>query len=152
MITYALEPWARYYRDCQTLWLEHYDEIAVQKDRMPMRPDVAAYQGLEAMGALQILVARDDGRMVGYVVSIIRPHMHYADVQCGFEDAYFLTKSHRRGMIGVRLISQAVRHMRAVGCKKAFFTTKLALDMGRIFEHLGFAQTDAIYSKWIEGD
>jgi N-acetylglutamate synthase-like GNAT family acetyltransferase len=52
-------------------------------------------------------------------------------------------------MIGVRLISEAVRHMQAVGCKKAFFQTKVALNMGRIFERMGFENTDLVYSKWI---
>jgi L-amino acid N-acyltransferase YncA len=152
MISYALEPWDRYYRDCQPLWPEHWDEIAVDKDRMPMRPDVATYQALDAAGRLQIVVVRDDGRMVGYILSVIRPHLHYADVLCGYEDAYFLTKSHRRGMIGVNLIREAIRHMKLVGVQKAFFMTKVALDMGPIFERLGFAKTDIVYSKWIAGD
>ena len=149
MITYTLEPWDTYYRDCQALWPEHWCEIAVDKDRMPMRPDVANYQALEAAGKLQIVVARDDGRMVGYVLSVIRPHLHYADVLCGFEDAYFLSKTHRRGMVGVKLLREAVRHMQAVGAQKAFFMTKVALDMGSLFERMGFTRTDVVYSKWI---
>jgi L-amino acid N-acyltransferase YncA len=149
VITYALEPWATYYRDCQPLWPEHYDEIAVQKDRMPMRPDVAAYQALDTAGRLQIVVARDDGRMIGYVLSVIRPHLHYADVLTGYEDAYFLSKPYRKGMIGVKLLREAVRHMQAVGVHKAFFMTKVALDMGPIFERMGFTKTDVVYSKWI---
>ena len=149
MITYALEPWSTYYRDCQALWPEHYEEIAVQKDRMPMRPDVASYEALDAAGRLQVVVAREDGRMIGYVVSVIRPHLHYADVLCGYEDAYFLTKSHRRGMVGVKLLRAAVEHMKRAGVRKAFFMTKAALDMGPIFERMGFTKTDIVYSKWI---
>jgi len=149
VITYQLEPWATYFRDCQALWPEHYDEIAVQKDRMAMRPDVATYEALEAAGRLQIVTVRDDGRMVGYLLSVIRPHLHYADVLCGFEDAYFLAKSHRRGMTGVKLIREAVRHMQGVGVRKAFFMTKVALNMGPIFERLGFTATDIVYSQWI---
>lgn len=149
MITYTLEPWDTYYRDCAALWPEHYEEIAVDKDRMPMRPDVANYQALEAAGKLQIVVARDDGRMVGYVLTVIRPHLHYADVLCGFEDAYFLSKTHRRGMVGVKLLREAVRHMQRVGAQKAFFMTKVALDMGPLFERMGFTRTDVVYSKWI---
>lgn len=152
MITYTLEPWATYYRDCQALWPEHWDEIAVQKDRMPMRPDVATYEALDRAGRLQIIAARDEGRMVGYIVSVIRPHMHYADVLAGYEDAYFLTKSHRKGMTGVKLIKEAIRHMQAVGVQKAFFMTKTALNMGPIFERLGFENTDLVYSKWIGGE
>lgn len=149
MITYQLEDWATYYRDCQDLWLEHYDEIAVQKDKMPMRPDVASYVALEQAGRLQIVTARDDGKMIGYILSVVRPHLHYADVLSGYEDAYFLSKSHRKGMTGVKLIREAIRYMKAVGVQKAFFMTKVALDMGRIFERLGFSKTDIVYSKWI---
>ncbi|HEY2417117.1 MAG TPA: GNAT family N-acetyltransferase, partial [Steroidobacteraceae bacterium] len=144
--------WATYYRDCEPLWPEHYTEIAVDKDRMPMRPDVATYQALDAAGRLQIVVARDDGRMVGYVLSVIRPHLHYADVLCGYEDAYFLTQSRRRGMVGVKLLREAVRYMQSVGVQKAFFMTKVSLNMGPIFERMGFTMTDVVYSKWIGSD
>lgn len=149
MLTFQLESWSDYYRDCQALWVEHYDEIAVQKDRMEMKPDVAGYMALEAAGRLQILTVRDDGRMVGYLLTVIRPHLHYANVLSGFEDAYFLSKTHRRGMTGVKLIREGIRYMRAVGVQKAFFMTKASLDMGRIFERLGFTKSDIVYSKWI---
>lgn len=149
MLTYQLEDWATYRRDCQELWQEHYDEIAVQKERMPMRPDEATYRALEAAGRLQIVTARKDGVMVGYILSIIRPHLHYADVLSGYEDAYFLSKPHRQGLAGVKLIREAVRQMQRVGVQKCFFMTKASLDMGRIFERLGFAKTDIVYSKWI---
>lgn len=152
MLTFQLEAWADYHRDCQELWAAHYLEIAVQKDRMEMRPDVAGYLAMEAQGRLQIVTVRDDGRMVGYLLSVIRPHMHYANVLCGFEDAYFLSRTHRRGLTGVKLIREGMRHMQAVGVKKAFFMTKAALDMGRIFERLGFTKSDIVYSKWIGAD
>lgn len=148
-VTYALEPWDAYYRDCQALWPEHYAEIAVQKDRMPMRPDVEAYQALERAGMLQIVVAREDGRMIGYVLSVIRAHLHYADVLCGFEDAYFLTKAHRKGFVGVKLLREAVEQMRRAGVRKAFFMTKVAHDAGAIFERMGFTRSDIVYSGWI---
>ena len=44
LVTYHLEPWAQYFADCQQLWLEHYDEIAVLKDKKPMSPDVSFYR------------------------------------------------------------------------------------------------------------
>lgn len=149
MITYQLEPWSAYYRDCQALWVEHYEELAVRKERMAMKPDVAAYQRLEAAGALSILTARDDGRMVGYILSTVRPHLHYADVLCGFEDAYFLSKSHRKGMTGVRLLREWEKAMRARGVQLVFAMTKPWLDMRPLFERLGFSQSDYVMSKWI---
>ncbi len=147
-ITYQLESWSDYYKDCQALWVEHYDEIARDKDKMPMAPDVETYKFLESRGQLQILTVRKDGKMIGYQLTIIKPHLHYSTL-CGFEDSYFLSKSERKGMAGVRLITQAIKHMEKRGVEKIFFMTKAFLDRGRIFEYLGFTKCDIVYSKWI---
>lgn len=141
-----------YVRDCQGLWAEHYAELALRKDRMQMRPDVRAYEAMEAAGALSILTAREGGQMVGYVLSVIRPHLHYADTLCGFEDAYFLAKSHRRGMTGVRMLRAWEAEMRRRGAKLIFAMTKPWLDMSPIFKRLGFEVSDIMFAKWIGGE
>lgn len=149
MLTFQAEPWDIYFRDCQALWREHYEELCLRQERMKMKPDVAAYERLEAAGQLHILVAREAGEMVGYILSVVRPHLHYADVLCGFEDAYFLRKTHRRGMAGARLLREWEKAMKARGCQLAFAMTKPWLDMGLLFERLGFAKSDHVYAKWI---
>lgn len=151
-VTFQVEPWQLYYRDCQELWKAHYSEIAVRKDQMAMKPDVAAYQALEASGALSIIVGRGPaGRMVGYILSVVRPHLHYADVLCGFEDAYFLAREERRGRTGIALLRAWEAEMRRRGCKLIFAMTKTEprLDMSKLFGRLGFNQTDAVMAKWI---
>lgn len=147
-ITYQLESWSDYYRDCQDLWREHYDEIATHKDEMEMSPDIASYRFIESQGQLQILTARENGKMIGYQISVVKRHLHYATL-CGFEDSYFLTKSSRVGITGIRLIKEALKYMKARGVKKVFFHTKAFFDLGRIFEYLGFTKSDTIYSLWI---
>lgn len=152
MITFQIEPWAVYMRDCQALWAEHYSEIAVRKDQMAMKPDVDAYRALDANGALSILVGRGPaGRMVGYVLAVVRPHLHYADVLCGFEDAYFLTKDERRGRTGILMLQAWEAEMKRRGCKMIVAMTKTEprLDMSKIFTRLGFGCTDFVMSKWI---
>jgi GNAT superfamily N-acetyltransferase len=114
-----------------------------------MRPDAPLYEHLEAAGQLQILVAREAGRMVGYMLFIVRPHPHYADVLCGFEDAYFLAPAHRKGWTGIRLIRESMRYLKARGVQRVFIHTKLSKDVGRALKFLGLAHTDEIYSAWI---
>lgn len=149
MLTFQAEPWAIYHRDCQDLWAAHYDELALRKERMQMKPDVPAYEAMEAAGMLHILVARDAGEMVGYVITVVRKHLHYADVFCGFEDAYFLRQSHRRGMAGVRLLREWEKAMKARGVQLLFAMTKPWLDMSPLFERLGFTKSDYTFAKWI---
>ena len=150
-VTFQRETWADYFRDCQALWVEHYDELALRKDRMKMKPDVPAYEAMEAAGILDILTVREDGEMIGYVLSAVRPHLHYADTLCGFEDAYFLRKISRRGMLGVRMIREWLMAMRARWCVVAYGMTKPWLDNGPIFERLGGKLSDNVYAFWLEG-
>lgn len=149
MITHQVEPWASYRRDCDTLWVEHYDEIAGDKARMPMRPDEALFRNLEAAGQLQIMTAREAGKLVGYMLFAVRPHPHYADVLCGFEDSYFLSAPYRRGMAGVRLIRESLAALKRRGVKRVFIHTKKAKDIGRVLAFLGLTHSDEIYSAWI---
>lgn len=148
-LTFTVEPWEMYFADCQALWREHYEELATQKTEMRMNPDVPAYEHLQASGQLHILVVRDHGAMVGYFLSVVRKHLHYADVLCGFEDAYFLSATHRKGMAGVRLIREWEACMRRRGVQKIFIMTKPFLDMGPLFKRLGFTPSDFCHAKWI---
>lgn len=149
MITYQPETWAQYRAGCDELWVEHYAEIAGDKARMPMRPDAARFEALEARGQLEIMVARDAGVMVGYMLFAVLPHSHYADILCGFEDAYFLTASHRKGWTGVKLIRAAIERLKARGVQRWFIHTKKSKDLGRVLRFLGGTHTDEIYSAWI---
>lgn len=148
MITYEIEDWESYFRDCQELWREHYDEIALRKAQKPMSPDVPYFRFLDASGALQILTARNAGRMVGYCLVVVRRHTHY-ETLCGFEDSYFLSASERKGTAGIRLITNSLYHLRKRGVQEVFFMTKTHKNLSKLFERLGFAHSDEVFSKWI---
>lgn len=135
-VTFRLEDWATYRRDCDRLWLEHHAELAPHG--MTMRPDEGAYEALDRAGMLKILTARDGGILVGYVIAVVRRHLHYADYLCAFEDAYYLARSHRHGMTGVRLLRAWVRAMQALGCVKLFVDVRPWLDVRRVWLRLGF--------------
>lgn len=149
MITYQVECWEDYVKDCQHLWLEHYDEIAVQKDKIKMSPHADGYRHMEELGGLQILTVRENGCMIGYHVTFIRVHPHYQDMLCGFVDAYFITNEKRKGMNGVKMIKEAEASLKNRGVKKIFSGTKNSKDMSKIFEYLGWSLTEQLFTKYI---
>lgn len=114
-----------------------------------MKPDVKMYQTLENADMLQIVTARDHGRLVGYMLFTVHPHGHYADTLCGFEDSYYLLQSHRRGWNGIRLIKESIALLKQRGVQRIFIHTKKSLDKGRLLNFLGMTHTDEIFSKWI---
>lgn len=114
-----------------------------------MKPHVEMYEALERGGMLQILVVRDRGQMIGYMLFSVHPHGHYSDTLCGFEDAYFLNPSHRKGGIGIKMIRESIVHLKRRGVQRIFIHTKKSHDLSRLLEHLGMTHTDEVYSKWI---
>jgi L-amino acid N-acyltransferase YncA len=148
-LTYQQEDWATYHADTSEIWQAHYDEIAGDKARMAMKPDVKMYQTLESANMLQIVTVRDEGRLVGYMLFTVHPHGHYADTLCGFEDSYYLLKSHRKGWTGIKLIRESIAMLKHRGVQRAFIHTKKSFDKGRVLEFLGFTHSDEIYSAWI---
>jgi len=144
MITFQLESWAAFAADAQDLWQQHYAEIGDPTAVMAL--DHTLYAGFEAAGQLQVLTAREQGRMVGYVVMLVRTHPHYK-MLCGFEDAYFLTPSSRKGLTGFRMLKQSVEFAKARGVRKVFFHSKRAKDLQKLFINLGFVHSDELWSK-----
>jgi hypothetical protein len=152
MITFDEETYAAVKAEAGELLAQHEAELNGAPDKRRMRLNDLMYLAAEAAGRLHILTARDDGVLVGYFVSFIAPHTHYADTLCALEDGYYLARSHRKGLTGVRLIREWARRMKARGdVQELYLMTKLAphLDHGVIFERLGFKPTDTLYRQWI---
>jgi GNAT superfamily N-acetyltransferase len=149
-VTFHVEPWASYYPECVPLWVEHYEEFApAHEGKMEMGPDVRVYEALDKAGQLQVLVARSAGQMVGYCLVAIRPHIHYSKSLCGFEDSYFVTKSHRKGLVGYKLIKETLRHLEQRGVQRAYFMTKEFLSIAKLLERLGMKKIDTVYAIWL---
>ena len=151
MITYREIGWSEFYPQCVPLWREHYEEFwQSHQGKMAMAPNIEAYDALNKHNELQIMGAFDGDKLIGYCLIVIRPHMHYCGTLVGMEDAYYLSKSYRKGLTGVRLLSKSIQPLKSKGVKKVFFFTKDFISIARILEYLGMERTDTVYSMWLE--
>lgn len=131
------------------LWQESYDTHAPKHPDMPLQPNHHAYRALEAGGILQIVTARDDGVMVGYVIATVYPHMHHASTLWGNVDSFYLRAGSRRGRIGIDLVKEGIKHMKAAGARRITFAIDVANDSGALFRRLGFDKTHDVYALWV---
>ena len=150
MITYQVEQWHDCLPEMEALWPLHWQEVAADKDVIPLEPNYEMYNMLVQTGQLHLLTARSDGKLIGYHVSIVRPHLHYKSSLSAFTDMYFIHPDFRKGMVGVNIFRAAEKSLKQRGVQKMFTGTKLSLDMGRIFERLGWKETERLYTKVIE--
>lgn len=149
MVTYAVEPWHSFKAESLCLWKSHWEEVAINQAEIKLAVDYAQYDALDSCGALHVLVARSAGKIVGYWLGIIRPHLHYKDSLTAFTDVYYIDPAHRRGRVGIQLFKEAEKSLKARGCQKVFTATKKHLDMGAIFRRLGYVETETVYTKLI---
>lgn len=146
MIEYIVEDPATFIEEMREIIPVHYDELCVTKD-FPLAPDYEAYGRLYNAGMLKCITARDEDGLVGYVIFIVQPHLHYMTCKTAFEDIYYLKKEHRLGRTGIRLFQFAEEALRADGVNRVIFHTKVHMDNSRLFEYLGYKHTDKLYTK-----
>lgn len=149
MITYQREEWHDCLAEMEQLWPLHWEEVAADKDVIPLEPNYEMYDWIDQSGQLHVVTVRCDGKLIGYHTSIVRPHLHYKSSLSAFTDMYFIHPDYRKGMVGVKLFKEVEKSLKQRGVQKMFTGTKLSLDMGRLFEHLGWKETERLYTKVI---
>jgi GNAT superfamily N-acetyltransferase len=149
MVTYQVEKWRDALPEMEPILVQHWHEIALGHDKVPLDIGRDKYQELCDSGVLQVITARDSGALVGYHVAMVTPHLHYMSTPHCITDVYFVQPEYRKGFTGIRLLKKVEEEAKARGVKKLITGTKLHLDMGRVFERLGYTETERTYTKYI---
>lgn len=151
MITFHVEPWCEFKRDAAYLWPKHWEEVAVNRDKIKLDVDYAQYDAMDAQGSLCVIAARSAGAIVGYWIGVIRPHLHYASSLTAFTDIYFVDKPFRKLGAGQQLFAFVEQELRRRGVQKIFTATKLHLDHSALFKASGYSETEVVFTKLLEG-
>jgi GNAT superfamily N-acetyltransferase len=128
---------------------EHWREIAHYQD-IPLDPDRDAYAALERADLTRCYTAREDGKLIGYVVFFVRPNLHYRTSRQALQDVLFLLPEYRRGRAGLTLIKVAETRLRAEGVQVVYHHAKCSNQVGRLLEHIGYELVDGVYGKRLD--
>jgi GNAT superfamily N-acetyltransferase len=150
-ITYQVETMHQCVDEMSTLWDLHWSEIALDKAKVPLEPDLATFAMLESLGQLVIVTVRSDEKIIGYHISLVRPHLHYKSSLTAYVDMYFLHPDYRGGLAGFKMFKFVEEVLKERGVDRIYSGTKLHKDMGRLFERLGYNETERLFVKWIGG-
>ena len=146
-IEFAHESFTQVKREIEPLLKDHWEEIAVNKDKIKLNPDWKQYGRLDAINALRVYTARSGSKLVGYFVVIVSKNMHYQDHLFASNDVIFLAKTHRKGTTGIRLIKYAEEQLKAEGVSVMVVNTKTHQPFDVILERQGFELTERVYTK-----
>lgn len=147
-LVYADVPPLSFLQELEPLIGPHYAELCVDKSFSP-EPDMEVYTFLAEKGKLRTITVRADDELVGYMVFVVRPHLHYKSCLMAYEDLYYLRADMRQGRIGLRMFKYAEEVLAGLGVNKIVVHTKVHMDNSRLLEYLGYSLTDKLFSKTV---
>lgn len=152
MITCHVESLTEHLPELMYLLPLHYEELALNKDKVPLDPQYDVYRERDAAGAVLFVTLRDAGELVGYFVGFIQPGLHYQTCLTCIMDIFYLRKDKRTGSGGVRLFRFVEAELKRRGVQRWFMGSKVHADASALFKRIGAAPVETYYSKWLGGD
>jgi len=146
-VVFQVEKFSKAQPEIADLCVEHYEEIANHKDTIPLDPDWERYRQMEDAGMLSLVTAREEGKLVGYSIFFIAPHMHYKSTLAASNDVVFLKSTHREGSTGIRLIKEAERVLQELGVHKVVWHVKPKKNFGVVLQRLGYQEEEQIWGR-----
>lgn len=149
MITFAIESFADRIPELRELLPAHYEELALDKESVPLSPQFDVYVEREIRGELLFVTVRESGDLIGYFIGFIAPGLHYSTCLTCTMDIFYVRKDRRTGSAGVRLFRFVEQELRRRGVKRWFMGSKTHADASALFERIGAARVEIYYSKWL---
>ena len=145
-VTFQAEPFAAFWRDGQALFAQHAAEAGPREGVM-LNLNVPLAEAMERNGGVQIVTARVDGRMVGYLVTLIGPSFEDASLICATQYPIFVEKAYRG--IGWRLQKASIDMLAERGVGEAVLRAGVRGSGPRLdafYKRLGASEYGRLYS------
>ena len=149
MITAQVEPWSEFVKDAVELFPAHWEELALNKDKVPLSVQHDVYLAYEAAGQTLVVTLRQKGRLVGYFVGFVSPALHYSTCLTLQMDIFWTHPDIRGRMEGVKLFRAVEAEAKRRGVQRIFYGSKLHKDASRLCEYLKMEPVEVYYTKWI---
>lgn len=146
--TFEDELFERWYRDATPLFREHMAQTGQDIEDWS-RKNIPLLRQLDAAGAMQIITARSNGRMFGYLMLIISPSL---------DDPNAVTAQHLPVFasipgLGMKLQRAAIEALQAKGVTEVFGRAGVRGDgprLGIAYRRLGFEDAGHLYRLSLE--
>lgn len=152
MLTFQKESLRAVRPEMETLIRRHYEEVVSNPEVTVLDPDWERFEFMEDAGVVHTLTARVEGALVGYVVHLVVPSLHYRGLIQAHDDAHYLSPEYRKGWAAIKMLRAAEEMLMEVGVDAICYHTKERADIhrGPVFARLGYKPQERIYTKFIK--
>jgi len=149
MLTAQPEPFAPFLEEVKPMLDLHYEELALNRDKVPLSPQYEEYLRRDALGMVVTITLRKDGQLVGYWIGFKAPALHYSTCLTLHMDIFFVHPDYRDGSAGIKLFKAMEKEAKRQGVQRLFVGSKVHKDASRLFEALKYTKVETTYSAWL---
>lgn len=149
-VSFRLERLAPILREVLPLIRRDWEENGIDHKTVPLVLDYDRYLNYDLVGILRLVTARSNDALVGFLMAYVHPHIDHADTGWAHLTWYWLHPVYRGGGVGQAMVEATLRALRAAGVSVVEASEKVTAQHG-LFTRLGFAPTDTVYRKILEG-
>ena len=143
----AEEPWPVFWRDGQALFREHVADVGGDRPGVPLDINTVLLDRLDQVGAAHIMTVRSNGRMFGYLCTVVGPSLENAGLLVGTMTAFYVSRD-ARGM-GTRLLRAALDSLRTRGVGEVIMRAGVrgaGPRLGALYRRLGAVPHGELFS------
>lgn len=149
MLTAHVESYREVIEELKPLYPAHWEELALNKDKVPLAPIYEAYDARDAAGEVMVVTLRSAGALAGYFIGFIAPALHYRTCLTLTLDIFRVLPEYRSGSAGTKLFRAVEAEARRRGVQRMFVGSKVHADASAIFKRLGYEPVETFYSVWL---
>lgn len=149
-MTFQQEPFRSFYAEAKPLFEEHLVQTEQSPDAHGLK-NLALLEMMDDMGALQVMTARSNGRMFGYLMSAIGPSLDSPKVTQAWHTIFFASPDCRG--LGMKLQRAALQALRNRGVDEVLMRAGVRGSgprLGTIYKRLGAEDFGRVYRLELE--
>ncbi|MNZ38263.1 hypothetical protein D3C78_557350 [compost metagenome] len=131
--------------ECLPLAFSHYNEVEAKSEKIPFNINWKVLESLSQAGMLSLIVAREEGEVVGYFASLVTEDFMTSQTT-GKELAIYVSPEHRGGRLFYRLLQASERALVERGVTTQYITFKAGHHV-TLPLRCGFEHTETTYQK-----
>lgn len=151
MITAQVESFEGALPELRQIFPRHWEELALHRDVMPLKPQYGEYIERERSGRLFLVTVRQDGKIVAYYTAQVAPGFHYQDTLTAHMDMLFIVPERRGKGLALPLFRTVEDELRRRGVQlwHSGYKAHSPLQLDKLYDALDFGSGDVYRTKWI---
>jgi GNAT superfamily N-acetyltransferase len=138
------------YETMSRITVDHYEEIAHNKDKIKLDPNWDNYYKLDDAGFLLCCGAYEGGELVGYYISFVMPNLHYSQDLFAVCDVVFILPEYRKGLAGAKLFKFHEERCKELGVSVMTMHVKTDNDFSSLMNRLSWKWAEKVFTKCLK--